>query len=52
MLSLREIPFLKRMGWEDINYLEKIAEMREYYRDEVFVKKGQMINRVYIVVQG
>jgi len=52
MLSLREIPFLKRMGWDDINYLEKISEMREYYKDEVFVTKGQTINRLYIIVQG
>lgn len=52
MLSLREIPFLQKLGWDDINYLVDIAEVREYYKDEVFVNRGQIINRLYILING
>jgi signal-transduction protein with cAMP-binding, CBS, and nucleotidyltransferase domain len=52
MLSLREIPFLTGLGWDDIHELVSESEVREYSKEDIFVGRGQWINRLYILLQG
>jgi CRP-like cAMP-binding protein len=52
MIGLRSVPFLHRFEWEDITYLVQLGEVREYYRDETFVAKGQTIDRLFILISG
>lgn len=52
MIGLRSVPFLQRLEWDDINYLVELGEVREYYQNEIFVSKEQMIDRLYILISG
>lgn len=52
MLGLRSVPFLQRFEWEDINYLVQLGEVREYYAEEIFVAKGQTIDRLFVLISG
>lgn len=52
MIGLRSVPFLQRLEWDDINDLVELGEVREYYQNEVFVTKDQMIDRLYILISG
>ena len=52
MLSLKQIPFLVNLGWEEINQLVDSAKLKEYMKEEMFASKGQTINKIYIVIHG
>lgn len=52
MICLREIPFLCNLGWDDINQLVNESELREYNYEDIFIGRGQLINRLYILLQG
>jgi CRP-like cAMP-binding protein len=52
MIGLRSVPFLFRFEWEDINCLVELGEVREYYQNEIFVAKGQTIDRLYVLISG